>query len=277
MVEKYVGEVRKALVQTGIAKRLFALEAKAEQHGWNDQFQIEYNAIQRLQLKIRKLIEYKLRKLRTGGVPWSPKIQQFRTEIELWSMILRKRKGIKVSNTRIRRFMRKAGIWNAFSADRDGAETMLNKAHRQYRVAKKNATVWRDEFMVTLAEARAKRNHTTVEKEFSLLRRVADQKTQGRNVKRMLNKLGQNSTTKLFYTRDGVRTECTEKTSMEDACIVENTYRFSQAESTPPMTEPLVSELGYLADTEAAERILEGNYAIPNDLDPYAAMLIQEL
>ncbi len=53
MVEKYVGEVRKALVQTGIAKRLFALEAKAEQHGWNDQFQIEYNAIQRLQLKIR--------------------------------------------------------------------------------------------------------------------------------------------------------------------------------------------------------------------------------
>ena len=154
---------------------------------------------------------------------------------------------------------------------------MLNKAHRQYRVAKKNATVWRDEFMVTLAEARAKRNHTTVEKEFSLLRRVADQKTQGRNVKRMLNKLGQNSTTKLFYTSDGVRTECTEKTSMEDACIVENTYRFSQAESTPPMTEPLVSELGYLADTEAAERILEGNYAIPDDLDPYTAMLIREL
>jgi hypothetical protein len=101
---------------------------------------IEYNAIQRLQLKIWKLIEYKLRKLRTSGVPWSPKIQQFRTEIELWSMILGKRKGIKVSNTQIRRFMRKAGIWDAFSADKDGVEIMLNKAHQQYRVAKKNAT-----------------------------------------------------------------------------------------------------------------------------------------
>jgi hypothetical protein len=32
---------------------------------------------------------------------------------------------------------------------------------------------------------------------------------------------------------------------MEDACIAENTARFSQAESTPPMTEPLVTDLGY--------------------------------
>mgnify|MGYP000052094621 FL=1 len=106
MVEKYVREVQKALVQTGIAKRLFALEVQAERDGWCDKFQSEYNVIQTLQLKIRKLIEFKLRKLRTGGVPWSPKKQLFRTEIELWSMILRKHKGIKVSNTRIRRFMR---------------------------------------------------------------------------------------------------------------------------------------------------------------------------
>jgi hypothetical protein len=90
MVEKYVQAVRKALVQTGIAKRLFALEARADQDGWSAELQAEYNDIQTLQLKIRKLIEYQLRKLlRTGGVPWSPRLQQFRTEIELWSMILR--------------------------------------------------------------------------------------------------------------------------------------------------------------------------------------------
>ena len=64
---------------------------------------------------------------------------------------------------------------------------------------------------------------------------------------------------------------------MEDACISENTMRFSQAESTPPMVEPLVSDLGYLADTDAAEIILNGTYEIPADLDPYAALLIHEL
>jgi hypothetical protein len=90
--------------------------------------------------------------------------------------------------------------------------------------------------------------------------------TQARNVKRMLRKLGNPSTTKLYFTCDGVQTECMDKLSMEDACIAENTTRFSQAESTPPMTEALVTDVGYLADTEAAP-----------DLDTCAAKLIHEL
>jgi hypothetical protein len=46
-----------------------------------------------------------------------------------------------------------SGIWNAFSVDQDGAAATLQNAHKQYRVAKRNATVWRDKFMMTLAEA----------------------------------------------------------------------------------------------------------------------------
>jgi hypothetical protein len=44
-------------------------------------------------------------------------------------MILQKRKGIKVSNTRIRRFVAKTGIWNAFLADEVGAEMNVKTAH----------------------------------------------------------------------------------------------------------------------------------------------------
>jgi hypothetical protein len=42
---------------------------------------------------------------------------------------------------------------------------------------------------------------------------------------------------------------------------------------------PGIAELGYplLADTDAAERILQGGYIIHEDLDPYAALLIREL
>jgi hypothetical protein len=93
----------------------------------------------------------------------------------------------------------------------------------------------------------------------------------------MLRKLGNASTTKLYFTCDGVRTECTDKLSMEDACIAENTAWFSQVESTPPVTEPLVTDLGYLADTEAAQLILDGTYDIPADLDTCDAKLIHEL
>jgi hypothetical protein len=65
---------------------------------------------------------------------------------------------------------------------------------------------------------------------------------------------------------------------MEDARISENTTRSSQSGLTPPMTDPPPADLGYLADTEAAKRILvQGNYEIPVDLDPYAAILLQEM
>jgi hypothetical protein len=33
------------------------------------------------------------------------------------------------------------------------------------------------------------------------------------------------------------------------------------------MTEPLVTDLGYSADTEAAQRILDSTYNVPADLD----------
>jgi hypothetical protein len=140
LVEKYVQQLRKQLVHSGLAKRLFSLELCATQQGWSTSLQDDYDDIQAVHLKLRRQVELKLCKM--GGIPWSPKLQGFRNAIELWSMILRKRKGIKVSNTRIRRFMAKTVIWNAFSADEVGAEMNVKMAHRLYRAAKKDASVW---------------------------------------------------------------------------------------------------------------------------------------
>jgi hypothetical protein len=204
LVEKYVQQLREQLVHSGLAKRLFALELCATQQGWSTSLQDDYDDIQAAHLKLRRQIKLKLRKLRMGGIPWSPKLQGFRNAIELWSMILRKRKGIKVSNTRIRRFMAKTRIWNAFSADEVGAETNVKTAHRLYCAAKKDASVWRDEFLHYLARATAKKNGTSCDHELKQLTQVEGQKTQARNVKRMLKKLGNPSTTKRYFTCDGV-------------------------------------------------------------------------
>jgi hypothetical protein len=50
---------------------------------------------------------------------------------------------------------------------------------------------------------------------------------------------------------------------MVKAFFKENDKRFSQTEPTPPMQPPLVNDLGYLAETEMAEQVLEGTYEIP--------------
>jgi hypothetical protein len=48
-----------------------------------------------------------------------------------------------------------------------------------------------------------------------------------------------------------------------------NVAHFRLTEDTPPMQEPLLSEPGYLADTLAAEQILNGTYVCPPGTDSF--------
>jgi hypothetical protein len=68
LVEKYVQQLRKQLVHSGLAKRLFALELCATQQGWSTLLQDKYDDIQASHLKLRCRIELELRKLRMGGI-----------------------------------------------------------------------------------------------------------------------------------------------------------------------------------------------------------------
>ena len=212
-----------------------------------------------------------------GGVPWSPKLQNHRDTIELWQMIVKKRKRIKVSVKRIRRFMSKTGLRNALEYNLDGASMFLTKAYTAYAEAKTKAQLWRDDHLDSLDAARAKKNKTTPEKERKARRHIERQRKQARNVKRIRQKSGKGSVTKLYYTDNNVRTECTTKATMEKACISENTGRFSQTNDTPPMNEPLITDLGYLAETDAKYHILNGTYAPPIGTDQYMREFLDEL
>ena len=67
-----------------------------------------------------------------GGIPWSPKLQAHRDKIELWSMILKRTKKVKISLTRIRRWMHKTGEMEALRASQSTAESKLNEAFKVY-------------------------------------------------------------------------------------------------------------------------------------------------
>ena len=61
----------------------------------------------------------------------------------------------------------------------------------------------------------------------------------------------------VFETDEDERHAMTSKDDIEDVCIRENSQRFSQSCNTPFMTSPLVDDFGYLADTVAAEQVLQ--------------------
>jgi hypothetical protein len=49
----------------------------------------------------------------------------------------------------------------------------------------------------------------------------------------------------------------------------ETTTQFHLTEDTPPMQEPLLSDLGYLSDTVEAQQILAGMYICPPSTDDF--------
>ena len=277
LVHKYNEQVNSAMAKEGLASALFNLELTAKKEGWNQELEAEYNRINNRQYEIRKKIETKIRNIRAGAIPWTPKLQTFRTAIEIWSLILKKRKGIKISIRKLRRKLKKSNLQNVFTKTIPELEDALSNAFTQYKKAKEDAEVWRDEFMDALAASRAEVKGTTKENELKQLMTIDRQRTVARNIKRMQRKLQRNATIQIYVNDEDGRRLVTDKNDIEDACIAENDSRFSQSEGTPPMIEPLLTDLGYLADTPEAAAILEGSYIPPPETDKYAILFLQEL
>ena len=57
-----------------------------------------------------------------------------------------------------------------------------------------------------------------------------------------------------------------DKDTVEQKIMENNEIRFRLTESTPPMNELLLSDLGFLSDTDAAKCILNGTYICPREL-----------
>ena len=278
LVKKYNIRVKKAMRDTGFRKRYEALKAQNDRGEWNDEMIEQYDARDQEDRDIRDTVEKGIRKLNMGGVPWSPKLQPYRDTIELWKMIRRKRKGLKISVKRIRRFMSKTRIRDALSNDLEQTEIFLKEASKAYKEARKSAALWRNDFLENLAKAKSDMKGTDTTKELKSLIQVEKQRRQARNIKRMRGKLGTGQVTKVYQTdEDGTKTVCETQKTMIKAFFKENDARFSQTESTPPMQPPLVDDLGYLAETAIAEQVLDGSYEPPPEVDRYAREILHEL
>ena len=88
LIKKYCKQVKKKLLEANIPNKLFALEQEAKRCGWNRDLKSKYNRLHKQNEEIRKLVEKKIRKLPSGGIPWSPKLQKYRDTIELWRLVV---------------------------------------------------------------------------------------------------------------------------------------------------------------------------------------------
>ena len=159
---------------------------------------------------------------------------------------------------KLRRLLRSSDIAHALDLSMKSIQKHLTEAYTNYFSIKHQANQWRTDFLDDLAQSRFDELRTFVETELKKLKHHERQRKMARNIKRVRNKLNQTAINQVCVTENGNRRLVTGKRDIENACIAENEARFSQFENTPPMTASLLTELGYLAETSAADSILDG-------------------
>ena len=227
-----------------------------------------------------KYADKQCRKLRMGDVSFSPEVLKCWKTIEAWKCLRKKVKGGQVSARKLQRTMAKADLDepNIFALSEAQCTVKLEIAQSKYRVAKKAATAKRETWLDELAAALAAQGQTEKAKILQRLKREEGQRRTFRKLKYLRGRLRSGSVT--FVQKigpDGIIQDVTEKSAMENLILEANENKYRQCETTPMMTQPLLSDFGYLGiHTEAAQQVMDGEYECPPGSTPFARQVLQQ-
>jgi hypothetical protein len=278
VVRRYNKVLKQEHSRLRLRPQAFAIQ-KAVLTGLKQKHRQDYEKIAHLDHCARKHAAKKCRKLRMGAVPFSESVVNARGEIDMWSLLKRKREGTKASTKKIRRLMRRTGEMTAFQKTPKEIRTKRQAAISRWKKLKKNAETMRTKFGKQLIKARAKDRNTTVGAQEKQLKQAFGQRKMARRVKRITGKPRNTMSCVNAPTRtgEGPRTDCYDRQSIETACMEEGTRRFSQTESTPLMQHDFVTRVGYHAQLSGADEILSGTFVPHPDMDPYAVQFLEQL
>ena len=117
--------------------------------------QQEYDALDILREKGMQFAEKRCRKLKMGGVPWSPAIKKAWDQILFWTLVLKRQKRCHVSVRRILRPKKRLKIKGETQMNQQEVIDQLDKAYTHYKSLKKRAFDERLNFQEALAQVKA--------------------------------------------------------------------------------------------------------------------------
>jgi len=225
--------------------------------------------------------EKKCRHLSMGDVDWSQGVQDVRDKLEVWNLVVQLRQGRNINPGRIRRAARKAGIVSPLSCSLAEAIRYRRMIRKEYKRIKPKARALQKDYLYDKTY-KQQQNVSELERKQALwLLREECQREAARYLRRALGKVRAASVDwieEVIGESDERRTvQYTDRATVEDKIMQNNEKHFWLTENLPPMIEPLQSELGFLADTEAARRILNGTYIYPPELDEHTVEFLKDM
>jgi len=229
----------------------------------------EYEELDSIRCQVTASAEAKCRKLRTGQVAFSPELNEARSIIKAWSLLVNKAKGQKVSSRMISRALKKTTLPTEVIRYKETLlQEKLKEAYQSYYRIKGNAKELRQSALENLAEAIAASENTSKERTLKALREREVQRTQARKIRFLRGKIQSRSTTMVTtLDSEGNKIEITNQQDMEAAILANNHKKFLQSAHTPFYLPPLKEEFGFKGLSSAAQAVLSGVYESNHDLD----------
>jgi hypothetical protein len=275
VVKKYNKILEKELQYLRLPQRLFLLETKVGAGVITEAQAKEYEAVHVAGLHCKAHAKRKCRKMKMGGVDWSPAYQQSGDAIELWALLQRKKLGMKVSSRRLRRWIQKAKAINPWGPSLQEIEDELITARTKYRAAKKEASKLRAAHNDQLHAGMAKKQGVTALQLRKNLNQIERLRKKARRLCWALDKLKAGGVTQVEVVQDDSIITHTSKAGIEKARAEENEQRFRGAYGCCPfLEEPMLTDFGSLLGiTKDTDAILKGCHetlaGLPQWMDTY--------
>ena len=273
-VRKYNTELEGSLKKHKVLSKLHALYTKTGSQPLTTSQQQEMIEIDKTKEELMRHAEKKCRRFCFGEIDFSPDVNKARGIRMVWDMVLKRRAGKRNIKTRkIKAIAKAVGVVNPLGASDYEANRAFHLADEKYRKLKPNAPTIRSDWLKErsydskLSEADRKRARVALRHE-----RVRDN---NRRMRHVLGRKRAGAVIRIGVGEGAEYIELSEKEVVEMKIMENNTKRFRLTENTPPMQEPLLSDLGYLGDTPEAEMIMDGTYVCPPGVDEYTQDFFQ--
>ena len=233
--------------------------------------QKQFETLDILMVEGMKLAEKKCRKLRMGGVQWTPQVSENFSTIQVLRMIIKKKQGGKVGMSLIRRTLSKTDLpKNVVNKTVHELQLMEADLHIERRRYKKNHITHRKEWLHSQQAKMYDRGKTTIASKLKATQNREDMRRISSRIRIALAPFQARGVTKINY--NGV--EVTTHEEIVAGFKEEAIKRGKQTENTPFMQQPLLGEFGFRATNANANSVLNGTYVPTHNIDPYVMKLL---
>ena len=198
------------------------------------------------------------RRLRTGGIPYSPELEVAKRRVWVWKKVIYRKEGGRIQKKYVRRRARSCGIQNPFRGSLEEARRKLQIAEKEYETLLPQAPDLRERFL--LRQRREDDEDATEKEARAAMKKKEDIRLSWRVIRKSLGRGHMGSVKVVEVLRNGSWTRVTSRREIEESIMQENSKRFRLTEGTPLMTALAKAMFGQLADSVMVEQILNGEF-----------------